>query len=112
MQPSKLPSGFRRSLQWIVFGLPLWDIAFCPNIQRGESRGYATGIIAIGDIAKGWIALAGLAIGDIAFGGGAIRIVAIGGGALGYYAVGGGAFGKYVISDTGENPEAIEFFRQ
>jgi hypothetical protein len=38
--------------------------------------------------------------------------VAIGGGALGYYAVGGGAFGKYVISDTGENPEAIEFFRQ
>jgi hypothetical protein len=142
MQPSKLQSGFRKSSQWIVFGLPLWDIALGPNKQRGEIRGYALGIIAIGDVAKGWIAmgsiaygglaiggfsfgiiavggvsigliaLAGLAIGGVALGGAAIGIVAIGGGALGYYAVGGGAFGKYVISGMEKNPEAIEFFKQ
>jgi hypothetical protein len=142
MQPARIQNGFRKSSQWIIFGLPLWDIALGPNMQRGESRGCARGIIAIGDIAKGWIALGGiayggiaigglsfgiiavggasiglialggLAIGGIAFGGGAIGIVAMGGAALGYYAVGGGAFGKYIISGMEKNPEAIEFFRQ
>ena len=69
MQPSKFPNGFRKSSQWIVFGLPLWDIALGPNMERGEMRGYARGIIAIGDIAKGWIALGGIAYGGLAIGG-------------------------------------------
>lgn len=124
--------GIRKQSSMTVFGLPLIDISLGPDIEKNEIRGYANGIIAIGDIAKGWIAIGGLAMGIVTFGGLSIGIisigglslglialggfsigaVAIGGGAVGYYAFGGGAWGKYVISAAKRAPEAIEFFKQ
>lgn len=123
--------GVRRQSERKIFGLPLWAIATGPDLARGELRGHARGIIAIGDIATGWLAvggfargilalggcavgvfaLGGLAIGALAFGGGAVGIVAVGGGACGFYAMGGGAVGAHVFSGTSQDPQALEFFR-
>ncbi|MFM7115683.1 MAG: hypothetical protein ACKOAH_07295 [Pirellula sp.] len=133
--------GVRKRSKTVICGLPLYDIATGPDPDRGEIRGHARGIIAIGDIATGFLALGGMArgffaigggaigvvamgggaiglvalgggaIGLLAFGGAAIGVVAFGGGACGYYACGGGAFGKYVMSATEQNPEAIRFFK-
>ncbi len=69
-------------------------------------------LLGVGGLGVGALAIGGLAIGLVALGGGAIGVVAVGGGAFGYYACGGGAFGKYVISEMGQDPEAIRFFGQ
>jgi hypothetical protein len=89
--------GIRRRSTKMVCGLPLYDIALGPDPEKGEIRGRACGILAIGDIAKGIVAIGGGAIGVIAFGGGALGIVAIGGGALGVVALGGGAIGAIAV---------------
>ncbi len=115
--------GIRKRSNRCYWGLPLYDIAMGPDPEKGEMRGHAKGIIAIGDIATGVLALGGVARGVIAFGGvaaglllgiavggGAIGGVAIGGGAFGYYAAGGGAFGEHVISGMSQDPEAVRFF--
>ncbi len=131
----------RRTSEREFLGLPWLAIAVGPDAARGERRGHARGVIAIGDVATGIIAiggvargvialggvaigvlaLGGLAIGALAFGGGAIGgvaigggaagIVAIGGAAVGHYATGGAAFGTYTISPLGRDAEAVEFFR-
>jgi hypothetical protein len=113
-------------------GLPLWAIAVGPDWERGEMRGHARAIFALGDIATGWFACGGLArgifavgglatglfafgggaIGGIAFGGAAIGLVAIGGGACGYYAFGGGAVGVHTVSGLHRDPAAVDFFQQ
>lgn len=133
--------GIRKRSETTILGLPLYDIATGPDPKRGEIRGHARGIIAIGDVATGFVALGGMARGFFAIGGGAIGIVAVGGGAIGfvalgggaigllalggaaigfvafgggafgYYACGGRAFGKYVLSAAEQNPEAIRFFQ-
>lgn len=108
--------GIRRRSNRFYWGLPLYDIAMGPDPEKGEMRGHAKGIVAIGDIATGVLALGGLARGVIAmgglaaglllgigglstgllaFGGLAIGGIAIGGGAIGGIAVGGGAVGYY-----------------
>ena len=140
-QTNQSAGGVRKRSAKIICGLPLYDIAMGPDPQKGEVRGRAHGIIAIGDFATGWLALGGvargiiaiggvafgvisfggvgigllalggLAIGGVAIGGGAIGVVAFGGGAVGYYACGGGAWGKYVVSAAERSPEAVEFFR-
>ena len=100
--------GIRRESPRKFFGLPLWAIAIGPDWERGEMRGHARGIFALGDMATGWFAFGGLArgffafgglaIGLFAFGGAAIGIVlAIGGAALGGLAIGGGAVGGVAI---------------
>ena len=124
--------GVRKRSSLEILGFPLYDIAMGPDFQKGEMRGHARGIIAIGDTARGGLAIGGLACGVIAFGGlalgviaigglavgglalggGAIGGIAIGGGAVGYYAVGGGAVGKYVISGAERSPEAVEFLKR
>jgi hypothetical protein len=97
-------------------GLPLVAIATGPDPAKGEARGHARAILAIGDIATGVLALGGIARGIVAFGGVAIGAItfgglslgalaavgglaigtlALGGGALGWTAVGGGAVGTY-----------------
>src|SRR6266480_520075 len=130
---SKFPvKGIRRESPRKFFGLPLWAIAIGPDWERGEMRGHARAIFALGDIATGWFAFGGLAIGLFAFGGAAIGIVlaiggaaigglaigggavgavAIGGGACGYYAFGGGAVGAYTVSPLHQDPAALDFFR-
>ncbi|HUH66572.1 MAG TPA: hypothetical protein VLZ07_09065 [Syntrophales bacterium] len=101
----QLKNGVRKRSETTVLGLPLVDIAFGADPDKGENRGHTRGLIAAGDIATGWIA-----VGGIAKGGGAIGITAVGGFAVGYYAAGGAAFGKYVLSALERNREAIEFF--
>jgi hypothetical protein len=109
--------GRRRRSEREFLGLPLYDYAVGPDPAKGETRGHAKGVIAIGDIATGVFAFGGWARGVFAFGGLATGIVsfgglsaglaaafggaalsfglAIGGGALGSIAVGGGAVGHY-----------------
>src|SRR5947208_14101354 len=106
---SKFPvKSVRRESPRKFFGLPLWAIAIGPDWERGEMRGHARGIFALGDMATGWFAFGGLArgffafgglgIGLFAFGGAAIGIVlAIGGAAIGGLAIGGGAVGGVAI---------------
>jgi hypothetical protein len=108
--------GIRKRAAEGIGGLPFYDIAIGPDFARGEFRGHAKGIIAIGDMATGVVALGGLARGVVAFGGLAAGVLsfggvslgllaaigglaigslAFGGGALGGVAVGGGAVGYY-----------------
>ena len=61
--------GIRKRSNRCYWGLPLYDIAMGPDPGKGEMRGHAKGIIAIGDIATGVLALGGVARGVIAFGG-------------------------------------------
>jgi len=100
--------GIRKRASWGVGDIPFYDIALGPDLERGEIRGHAKGIIAIGDIATGVLALGGLARGVVAFGGLAAGLVslgglslgllgAIGGLAIGGLAVGGGAIGGVAI---------------
>ena len=127
-----VPRGFRLRSAQTFAGLPLYDVAWGPDLERGETRGHAKGIIAIGDIATGIVAIGGLAlgvvslgglsvgagavgglaIGGLALGGGAIGGAAIGGGAVGYYACGGGVVGEHVVGPLERDPLAEEFFRQ
>jgi hypothetical protein len=108
--------GIRRRASRGIGELPFYDIAIGPDPARGELRGHAKGVVAIGDIAtgvlaigglsRGVVALGGLAAGLLSFGGLSIGLLgamgglaigglALGGGALGGVAVGGGAAGYY-----------------
>jgi hypothetical protein len=108
--------GIRKRASWGLGDIPFYDIAIGPDLSRGEMRGHAKGILALGDMATGVVALGGLARGVVAFGGVAAGLVslgglslgvllavgglaigtlAFGGGALGGVAVGGGAAGYY-----------------
>lgn len=96
--------------------IPFLAIATGPDPEKGELRGHARGVIAIGDLAtgvvaigglaRGVVALGGLALGAITFGGASIGVlvavgglaigsIAFGGGAIGGAAIGGGALGYY-----------------
>jgi hypothetical protein len=96
--------GVRKRSKRTICGLPLYDIAIGPDFEKGEMRGHArgliaigeiaTGILAIGGIARGFIVIGGVAIGAASLGGVAIGIgLAIGGAAIGAIAFGGGAGG-------------------
>lgn len=126
-------AGVRRQSATRIAGLPLWAIATGPDPDKGEWRGHARGIVAIGDMATGVLAFGGLARGVVAFGGLAVGLfsfggmavglmlamggaaiggVAVGGGAVGETAIGGGAAGAHVISATRCDPEAVAYFRE
>ena len=137
-----VPHGVRRRSSATFAGLPIFDLAWGPDIERNEMRGHAKGIIAVGDIATGVLAIGGivrgivaigglafgvlsfgglsigvgaiggLALGGLALGGGAVGGAAIGGGAIGYYACGGGVVGEHVIGPLERDPVAVEFFEQ
>jgi hypothetical protein len=134
--------GIRKRSDYEYLGMPLWSIALGPDCDKGETRGHAKGVIAIGDtatgvfalgglacgcvalgglaagviafggLAIGGLAIGGLALGGLALGGGAVGWVAIGGAAAGYYAAGGVAFGTHLVSALERSPEAIAFFTQ
>jgi hypothetical protein len=109
----------RRTSTNEFLGLPWYAIAVGPDLAKGERRGHARGVVAIGDIATGifafggWargvFAFGGLATGLFSFGGLSIGLVtafgglalstllAIGGGAAGMLAVGGAAAGQYAV---------------
>ena len=123
--------GIRRQSAHSFAGLPLWSVALGPDASKGEKRGHAKGIFALGDVATGVLAAGGLARGVVAFGGLAIGFlsvgalglgllvalggavaggVAVGGGAAGVYALGGEAFGPHVLSATQCDEDALDFF--
>lgn len=125
--------GVRRQSTRQLFGLPLWAIACGPDWERGEARGHARGIFALGDIATGWFAcggfargifaVGGLAIGLFALGGGAFGLLvavggsavgglAFGGGAVGGIAIGGGACGYYAIGGGAVGAHTISGLHQ
>lgn len=100
--------GIRRRAGWEIANLPFYDIAVGPDPERGEYRGHARGVIAIGDfasgvvaiggLARGVIALGGLALGLVSFGGLSVgALVAMGGLAIGGLAMGGGAVGGVAL---------------
>ncbi len=123
----------RKRSETNIMGFPLYDIAMGPDFTKGELRGSACGIIAIGDIATGIFALGGIArgvfvIGGIALGlfsvggvsigvlaslgGVSVGAVAIGGVAVGIYALGGAGIGSYLITSYQQDIEAVKFFNQ
>jgi hypothetical protein len=120
--------GIRKQADWGLGDVPFYSIALGPDPSRGELRGHAKGIIAIGDIATGVLALGGFARGLIAIGGaslGAVSLgglslgvlvalgglaiggVALGGAAVGGVAVGGGAFGHYACGGGAAGAHAV-----
>jgi hypothetical protein len=125
--------GVRKRSSVEVAGLPLWAIAVGPDPEKGEVRGHAkaiiavgdmaTGVVAIGGLARGVVALGGLAVGLVslgglaiglllAVGGGAIGGLALGGGAAGGVAVGGGAAGYYACGGTAYGHAVVAPMRQ
>jgi hypothetical protein len=113
--------------------IPLLSIAIGPDLTKGELRGHARGVIAVGDIATGVVALGGLARGVIAMGGltfglvsvGGLTIglllalggvalgtVAVGGMAVGGAAVGGGAAGHYACGGAAAGTYVVGPLRQ
>jgi Short C-terminal domain len=125
-------AGIRRESSRKLYGLPLWAIAIGPDWERGEMRGHARAIFALGDMATGWFAFGGLArgivavgglaiglfafgggaVGGVAFGGGAAGLIAIGGGACGYYALGGVAVGVHTVSALHQDPQAVSLLQR
>jgi hypothetical protein len=98
----------RRQSSRSLCGLPLWAIAIGPDWERGEMRGHARGIFAVGDMATGWFACGGLARGIFAFGGLAIGLFAFGGGAIGLLtAIGGFALGGIALGGAAIGVVAI-----
>jgi hypothetical protein len=98
----------RRRASWGIGNLPIWEVALGPDPGKGESRGHARAVVAVGDIATGFVAVGGWARGVVALGGlatglfslGGLSIgvlVAVGGLAIGSLAFGGGAVGKVAI---------------
>ena len=116
--------------EWKLLGWPLLSVACGPDSEKGEERGWARGIIAIGDFATGLIAIGGIAGGGVAIGGisvggfavggvslggliiagVAIGYAAFGGVAVGHYAKGGAVAGTHAVSAQRHDPEAIRFF--
>jgi hypothetical protein len=120
--------GIRKRASWGIGDIPFYDIAVGPDPDRGEFRGHAKGIIAIGDMASGFLAIGGLARGVLALGGLALGVislgglsvgllgaigglaigsVALGGGAVGGLAIGGGAAGYYACGGGAAGVHAV-----
>lgn len=125
--------GIRKRADWSIGDLPFYDIALGPDLARGEFRGHAKGVIAIGDLATGVVALGGLARGVFAFGGlaaglfslgglsvgllsaiGGLAIggLALGGAAIGGVAVGGGAAGHYACGGGAVGTHVVSAIRR
>ncbi len=125
--------GIRRRSAASMGGLPLYEIAVGPDLERGEMRGHARAVFAIGDIATGVVALGGLARGLLAVGGLSLGVIslgglsigvlaavgglaigttALGGAALGGVAVGGGAAGYYACGGGVAGSHVIGPMRQ
>jgi hypothetical protein len=100
--------GVRKRASWGIGDIPAYDIALGPDPERGEMRGHAKGIIAVGDIATGFVALGGLARGVFAFGGVAAGLVSLGGLSVGILgAIGGLAIGSLALGGAAVGGVAV-----
>ena len=108
--------GIRKRADWGIGDIPFYDIAFGADPERGELRGHAKGIIAIGDFATGVLALGGLSRGVVAFGGLAAGLVSFGGlslgllSAFGGLAIGGLALGGAAVGGAAIGGGALAFY--
>ena len=112
---------------------PLLAVAVGPDLSRGEIRGHAKGVIALGDFATGIVAVGGLARGLVAiggltaglfsfggltlglllaFGGLSFGSVAVGGMAVGGVAIGGGAAGYYACGGGATGTHVVSATRR
>jgi len=122
----------RRRATWGIGNLPFWEVAVGPDPGRGEIRGHAKAVVAVGDIATGFVAVGGWARGVVALGGlatgllslgglsvgvlvavGGLAIgsVAFGGAAVGKVAIGGGAVGEYACGGGAAGTHVISATR-
>lgn len=85
--------GKRAASSTMIMGMPLWSVAFGPDLERGETRGHAHGIFAVGEIATGVVAVGAIAAGVFALAPVSIGLVAVGAVALGGVAIGGVSVG-------------------
>lgn len=100
--------GIRKRASWGIGDIPFYDIAVGPDLTRGEPRGHARGVIAIGDTATGVLAVGGLARGAIAIGGLSFGLVSLGGLSLGILgAIGGLAIGSLALGGAAVGGVAI-----
>jgi hypothetical protein len=129
LRQSALARGTRKRSKTELFGIPLWEIALGPDPVRGEQRGHARAVFAMGDIATGLFAFGGVARGGFCFGGVAVGLVTFGGVsiglltalggcalglgfsagglAVGAIAVGGAAFGLFAVGGLAIGVETI-----
>src|SRR5262249_25986175 len=61
--PKNPAKPIRKRSRTQFWGLPLWEIASGPDQRRGETRGHARAVFAVGDIADGLVAIGGIARG-------------------------------------------------
>ncbi len=85
--------GRRASSSTMIMGMPLWSVAFGPDLEKGELRGHAHGIFALGEIATGVVAVGAVAVGIFALAPISIGVIALGGVAMGGVTVGGVSIG-------------------
>jgi len=98
LQQGRRPQRVRYRSAATIGDLPLVSIALGPDPEKGEWRGHARGVVAIGDTAMGGVAIGGLAVGGVAIGGLSLGLASLGGVALGVFlAVGGAALGGTAI---------------
>jgi hypothetical protein len=108
--------GIRKRASWGLGDFPLYDIAVGPDFERGEVRGHARGVVAVGDVATGFLAVGGLARGVIALGGLALGLVSLGGlsvgllGAVGGLAIGGLALGGAAAGGVAVGGAAVGYY--
>ena len=108
--------GIRRRASWGIGDIPFYDIAVGPDLSRGQMRGHARGVIAIGDIATGFVALGGISRGVIAFGGLAAGLLSFGGvsvgilGAIGGLAIGSLALGGAAVGGVAVGGGAVGYY--
>jgi hypothetical protein len=107
----KLPVAQGTGVRWVsqarLGELPLLSVAIGPDPLRGEMRGHARGVLAVGDLATGWLAVGGIARGAIAIGGVAVGLLSVGGVSLGGLAVGGLALGGIALGGAAIGVVAI-----
>jgi hypothetical protein len=102
------PRGVRYRSAAGLGDVPFLAIAVGPDPEKGETRGHAKGIIAMGDIATGVVALGGLARGLLAFGGLAVGGLTLGGLSIGaLVAIGGFAIGGFAIGSVAIGGAAV-----
>jgi len=123
----------RRRASWGIGNLPMYEVAVGPDLSKGEVRGHAKAVVAVGDIATGFVAVGGWARGVVALGGLAtglfsfgglsvgavvaagglaIGTAAFGGAAVGVVAIGGGAVGEYACGGGAAGTHVISATRQ
>jgi hypothetical protein len=89
-------------------GVPLLAVSLGPDLSRGELRGHARGVVALGDFATGVIAIGGIARGFLAIGGLALGVLGFGGLSLGLLAaVGGLAIGSLAVGGFSAGGAAV-----